>query len=99
MEKVKSYSFIALSVVNRSYKTPMTREKLAGYLKKGVFPAPDEIPEREQVEVFFTELDAETILGFCRENGISSAELKAYYERFVKPVCRNLTLEEYLFDE
>ena len=84
----------ALVTVNCAYNDEclMTEEKLKEIIKSGKFP--ESYPEWEQVEVFFSEVPAETVWEFCLEYGISREELKAYYEKNIKPHFINEEIEE-----
>ena len=82
----------AIVTVNCAYKKGITEEKLAKFIKRQEFP--NVYPFNEQIEVFFSEVPASAVLSFCKKYGITTEELKNYYERHIKSKFKNKDLEE-----
>ncbi len=80
----------ATATANQSYCREMTDEVVVKAIKNM------EMPEEWKFHIydFFADNPPGILMRFCEEYGISSEELRAFYERFVRPFCRNRHLEE-----
>ncbi len=79
-----------LTTVNSAFKVSLSEEVLAGFLKADIFPK----DFSEHIYTFFTEVPPSGIFRFILKYNISLNQLKAYYERHIKPIYRNKALEE-----
>lgn len=79
-----------VTTVNSAFKVSLSEEELAEFLKSGIFPK----DFSEHLYTFFTEVPPSAIFRFILKYNISINQLKAYYERHIKPIYRNRALEE-----
>jgi hypothetical protein len=79
-----------LTTVNSAFKVSLSEEELAIFIKSGIFPR----DFSEHIFTFFTEVPSQAIFRFILKYNISLQELKDYYEKHIKPLYRNRSLEE-----
>ncbi len=76
--------------VNKSFRNYISERKLARLIKAAKF-----LPEyKERMLILFTEVSPTLIYKFAMEHKIPLKDLKIYYEKFIKPLCKNEKLED-----